>query len=108
MIAIIFSLFSFFFYERFRIMLVDGRYMSVPYADLQDVCGSEDIAPRTLDLTPRQYDKPHKPATLPLDKSRWYPFNRTLDGFHKRSGFLGEEKNISYLSIIVQSRHYTN
>jgi hypothetical protein len=89
-------------------MLVDGRYMSVPYAGLQVVCGSEDIAPRTLDLTPRRYDKSHKPATLPLDKSRWYPFNRTLDGFHNRSGFLGEEKSISSLAIIVQSRLYTN
>jgi hypothetical protein len=110
MVAInVFFLFAFFFFqELFCFMLVDGPNMSFLCAGLKYVCGSGVIAPRTLDLRPRLGDKPHKPATVPLGKSRWYPWNRTLDGFQNRSGCFGDEKNISSLVVIVQPRHYTN
>ena len=86
-------------------MLVDGPNISILCAGLQDVCGSGLIAPRTLDLRPRRGDKPHTPATLPLDKSRWYQRKRTLNGFQNRSGRFEE---ISSLVVIVRPRHYTN
>ena len=86
-------------------MFVGGPNISILCAGPQDVCGSGVIAPRTLDLRPRRGDKPHPPATLPLDKSRWYQWNRTLNGFQYRSGCFEE---ISSLAVIVQPRHYTN
>jgi hypothetical protein len=55
----------------------------------------------------------HTLATLPQEKSPWYPLDRRLDGPQSQSGHGGEEKNSQTLLglklLIIQpaAQHYT-
>jgi hypothetical protein len=56
-------------------------------------CGTEDIAPRILDLGTRWEWSASRPGHLTPRESHWYPLYKRLGGPQCWSGRGGEEKN---------------